>query len=231
MRDSTIIYRSFYEAIKELPAANQAEVWNAVFEYSLNFVETELSGLSKTIFTLIKPQLDANVKKFHNGKLPKQKGSKKEANDKQDESKTEAKGKQNRSKPQANDNDNVNDNEKENDNANANASHAPGKFISPTVDEVIEYFTANSYTADAGRKAWNYYNTANWKDSKGNKVKNWKQKMQGVWFKDENKMKDTTSAGQKDESHLAGYNAKLHNNPDFETKYSHTGNAVTYNRK
>ena len=29
---------------------------------------------------------------------------------------------------------------------------------------------------------------SDWKDSKGNKVKNWKQKMQSVWFKDENKI-------------------------------------------
>jgi len=93
MRDSTIIYRSFYEAIKELPKTNQAEVWEAVFEYSLNFNEIELKGLSKTIFTLIKPNIAANIKKYHNGKQPKQK---------QEESKTEAKPKQNVSESKAN---------------------------------------------------------------------------------------------------------------------------------
>jgi len=35
-RDSMIIYRSFYEAIKELPKENQAEVWSAVYELGLN---------------------------------------------------------------------------------------------------------------------------------------------------------------------------------------------------
>jgi hypothetical protein len=112
MRDSMIIYRSFFEAISEIPKENQAEVWQAVFEYGLNFKEIELSGLSKTIFTLIKPQLDANIKKFHNGKKPKHKqnGSKSEANDKQEISKTEANLKQKISKTEANVNDNVNDN-------------------------------------------------------------------------------------------------------------------------
>jgi hypothetical protein len=110
-----IIYRSFFEAISEIPKENQAEVWQAVFQYGLNFKDVELNGLSKTIFTLIKPQLDANIKKFHNGKKPKQKQnqSKNEANDKQELSKTEAKQKQNISKTEANVNDNVNDNENE----------------------------------------------------------------------------------------------------------------------
>lgn len=110
-----IIYRSFFEAISEIPKENQAEVWQAVFEYGLNFKDVELNGLSKTIFTLIKPQLDANIKKFHNGKKPKQKQNqiKNEANDKQQLSKTEAKQKQSISKTEANVNDNVNDNENE----------------------------------------------------------------------------------------------------------------------
>ena len=50
-RDSMIIYRSFYEAIKELPKENQAEVWNAVYELGLNGNYVSLSGISKTIFT------------------------------------------------------------------------------------------------------------------------------------------------------------------------------------
>jgi hypothetical protein len=71
-RDSYIFYRSFYEAIKELPNENQLEIYNAIAEYSLNFKEVELSGLSKTIFILIKPQIEANNKRFIVG----QKGAK-----------------------------------------------------------------------------------------------------------------------------------------------------------
>jgi len=67
-RDSTIFYRSFYEAIKELPEANQLEIYNAIFEHSLNMVKPKLSGLSKTIYTLIEPQIEANLKRFIDGK-------------------------------------------------------------------------------------------------------------------------------------------------------------------
>jgi hypothetical protein len=59
-------------------------------------------------------------------------------------------------------------------------------FGIPTLSEVQDYFFQNGYTRESGAKAWEYYNSGNWHDSKGNPVKNWKQKMQGVWFKDEN---------------------------------------------
>ncbi len=63
-------------------------------------------------------------------------------------------------------------------------------IIYPTIEEVSNYFTENGYKKEVGIKAFNYYSIAEWKDSKGNKVRNWKQKMQAVWFKDENKIID-----------------------------------------
>jgi hypothetical protein len=58
-------------------------------------------------------------------------------------------------------------------------------FIAPQIEEVKLFFEENGYAN--GDKAWNYYNDADWKDSTGKPVKNWKQKMRGVWFKDENR--------------------------------------------
>ena len=82
-RDSSIFYRSFYEAINDLPDENQLDVYKSIFEYTLNFNEIELNGLARTIFTLIKPQLDANNKRYENGS----KGGRK----KQDETKKKPK--------------------------------------------------------------------------------------------------------------------------------------------
>ena len=118
MRDTTIFYRSFYEAIKELPLENQALIYDAIFSYALDFTEKDLTGICKTVFTLIKPQIDANNKRFENGTKPKtkQKESKTEAKDKQDLSKTEANNNKNNNKKvnnNKNNNLNVNENNKE----------------------------------------------------------------------------------------------------------------------
>lgn len=61
------------------------------------------------------------------------------------------------------------------------------KFTPPVLDEVVEYFTQAGYSQQSAQKAFSYYDTAGWRDSKGNPVKNWKQKMIAVWFKDEHK--------------------------------------------
>jgi hypothetical protein len=60
----------------------------------------------------------------------------------------------------------------------------------PEVKDVVDYFIENGYSGEIGRKAFLYYESGNWSDGNGNKVKNWKQKMRGVWFKDENKIKN-----------------------------------------
>lgn len=57
-----------------------------------------------------------------------------------------------------------------------------------TISSVIDYFKENGYTETAAKKFFEYYDVADWKDSKGKKVINWKQKAQSVWFKDENKI-------------------------------------------
>lgn len=62
-------------------------------------------------------------------------------------------------------------------------------FTPPILEDVINYFFENGYSKESAAKAFRYYNDADWKDSKGTKVKNWKQKMQGVWFKTENEIK------------------------------------------
>ena len=66
-------------------------------------------------------------------------------------------------------------------------------FKPPTIEEVIEYFTEKGYNQKSAEKAFHYYDSAGWKDRNGTQVKNWKQKMVGNWFKDENKIVTTKS--------------------------------------
>jgi len=103
-RDSMIFYRSFYESLKGLSPIIRAEVYDAIFTYGLDFQEIDFTEpVAKAMFTLIKPQLDANIKRYENGNKPKNKQNVSE--NKQTISKTEG-------------NDNVNDNVNENNNLN-----------------------------------------------------------------------------------------------------------------
>ena len=61
------------------------------------------------------------------------------------------------------------------------------KFIPPTESDVIQYFEEKGYLVSVAKKAFDFYDVADWKDSRGKQILNWKQKMLGVWLKDENK--------------------------------------------
>lgn len=61
------------------------------------------------------------------------------------------------------------------------------------LEDINSYFLENGYSDIAAKKFFDYYSVAGWKDSKGNEVKNWKQKAQAVWFKPENKIKDSNA--------------------------------------
>lgn len=73
-RESFVFYRSFYEAIKNLPAENQAEILSALMEYALNGNEPEnMSPVARGYMILMRPQIDANNRRYNNGCRPKRK--------------------------------------------------------------------------------------------------------------------------------------------------------------
>lgn len=69
-------------------------------------------------------------------------------------------------------------------------------FIPPSIQDIKTYFIENGYSETAAEKAFRYYEAGSppWHDSKGNPVKSWKQKMQSVWFKDENRCVQKTES-------------------------------------
>ena len=64
------------------------------------------------------------------------------------------------------------------------------RFTPPTLEEIKEYVKERNSSVDPA-KFFEYYQTGHWKDSKGNPVKNWKQKLI-TWEK-----KDGEKSGQK----------------------------------
>lgn len=108
MRDSLVFYRSFYEALKCLPEDEYNKATKYIFEYALNEQEpADKQGMAYAVFILIKPQIDANNKRFENGTKGGRPKTKIKPNENQSETKSKA---------------NVNVNENVNDNVNVNVN-------------------------------------------------------------------------------------------------------------
>ena len=66
-KDSFVFYRSFFEAIEKADKDSQLVIYRAISLYALDRVEPKLNGVASILWTLIKPQLDANWRRFENG--------------------------------------------------------------------------------------------------------------------------------------------------------------------
>ena len=149
MRDSFIFYRSFYEAIKDLQRDIQGEIYTAIMEYSLYGKETDnLKPVARSIFTLIKPQIDVNNKRFDNGckgGRPLKKETKEKPNNNQKETKEKPNNnqKETKEKPNDNDNDNVNDNNINKESTNVDKKESPPKSDYERFNEWLKEHTPN----------------------------------------------------------------------------------------
>ena len=132
MRNSWVIYRSFYEAWSMLSDEQKWEYYEIIFKYMFDFEIVEAKDkMVGAMFKLIKPQIEANIKKYKN--WCKQKISKTEAKNKQNESKTEG-------------NVNVDDNVNEDVDVNEDISNSVSKDTrSPWEREIV-------YTLESFRK-------------------------------------------------------------------------------
>ena len=68
MADSFVFYASFAEAMDGLNNEQYGELMRAINEYAIFDKWPELTGTLKMLFTLIKPQIDANAKRRENAK-------------------------------------------------------------------------------------------------------------------------------------------------------------------
>lgn len=162
-RKQFTFYRSFYEALKELPKKEQSAVVLAICAYALDEEEPDLSGMAKAIFHLMRPTLDASRRKAESGKAggkAKQTESKPQANDKQNASKKE----------------NEEEKEKENEKELENECYTPkppkGRFVPPTVEDVAEYCRQRGNKVDP-QQFVDHYTANGWKVGGRSAMKDW----------------------------------------------------------
>jgi hypothetical protein len=118
-KESFVFYKSFFEAISLCPEELQLELYKSIANYALSNIEPDFSNnTSLLVWKLIKPQLDANNKRFVNGcKGGAPKGNKNNPNGRR--GKTNITNQEpTENQPNVNDNDNDNDNDNVNDNVN-----------------------------------------------------------------------------------------------------------------
>lgn len=185
MRDSMVFYRSFADALAELPAEEYKEAVQSMLDYALDGKEPDCNGVAKALFIMAKPQIDANNKRYENGKRGGKK-TKPEPNANQTLTKPEPNANQEESNPEPNDNVNVNvnvndnvnanANDNVNDNANENVKGVKGgkrkRFTPPTPEEVMDYAFEKGITINA-EDFIDYYASQGWKLSNGNPMKDW----------------------------------------------------------
>lgn len=185
MNDSFVVYASYLKAAKRLNDADRLAVYDAIMEYGIEGTEPETDGVAAAIFEIVKPLIDANMKKREAGrKGGEAKRSNLEAEAKQNEAnakQTEANRKQNEANAKQNEADpekvpsNVNVNANVNANANENVKGGivkGGRFQRPTPAEVAEYCKERGNGIDP-EAFLDYYDSVGWKIN-GKTMKDWK---------------------------------------------------------
>lgn len=170
VRDSFVFYRSFYEAIKDLPDAEQVKSFQAIAEYALNDQVPDGGGIEKTVFSLAKPQIDANNKKYQNGTKGGRPKTDKEPSDNQTITKHKPNHNQTITKAEPNVNDNVNVNVNDNEKIESRAKAT--RFVPPTLENVSGYCQEKGYKIDPERFI-DFYTAKDWMIGK-NKMKDWR---------------------------------------------------------
>lgn len=173
MYESMVFYKSFYDAIKGLEPELQAQIYNAVFEYGLYGQTVELTPIANTVFTLIKPQIDANNKRRENGKKGAEYGKLGGRPKKDNGNETAKKPLKNPTQtPNVNENVNVNENIK--------------RFVPPTVEQVAAYCKERNNGIDA-ESFVAFYESKGWMIGK-NKMKDWRSAVR-TWERRQDKPK------------------------------------------
>tara|TARA_B110000008_G_C16403089_1_gene336571 strand:- start:141 stop:419 length:279 start_codon:yes stop_codon:yes gene_type:complete len=67
-RKSFVFYDSFYQAMSYLDDKEKIQYIEAICKYSLYGITIDMDLKIEAMFALIKPQIDANIKKRENGK-------------------------------------------------------------------------------------------------------------------------------------------------------------------
>lgn len=183
-------YRSYYDALKELPAEEFQDIVLAVCAYALDGEEPELSGVARAIFTLIRPTLEVGRSKAENrsraeqtsisaeqtGNSPEQTKNKPEQTQNK-RKQTGNKPEQTRNKPEQTRKEKEKEKEREKESENDSycsppPPSGPKRFVPPTLAEVQSYVAQRQSPVDP-QGFIDFYASKGWMVGK-TPMKDWK---------------------------------------------------------
>lgn len=183
-------YRSYYDALKELPAEEFRDIVLAVCAYALDGEEPELSGVARAIFTLIRPTLEVGRSKAENrsraeqtsisaeqtGNSPEQTKNKPEQTQNK-RKQTGNKPEQTRNKPEQTRKEKEEEKEREKESENDSycsppPPSGPKRFVPPTLAEVQSYVAQRQSPVDP-QGFIDFYASKGWMVGK-TPMKDWK---------------------------------------------------------
>ena len=176
-------YRSYYDALKEIPAEEFRDIVLAVCAYALDGEETELSGVARAIFTLIRPTLEVGRSKAENRSRTEQTSiSAEQTGNRPEQTKnkpeqTENKRKQTGNKPEQTRKEKEKEKEREKESENDSycsppPPSGPKRFVPPTLAEVQSYVAERQSPVDP-QGFIDFYASKGWMVGK-TPMKDWK---------------------------------------------------------
>lgn len=174
-------YRSYYDALKELPAEEFRDIVLAVCAYALDGEEPELSGVARSIFTLIRPTLEVGRSRAENRSRAEQTSiSAEQTCNKPEQTKnkpeqTQNKRKQTDNKPEQTRKEKEKEREKESENdsyCSPPPPSGPKRFVPPTLAEVQSYVAERQSPVDP-QGFIDFYESKGWMVGK-TPMKDWK---------------------------------------------------------
>ena len=176
-------YRSYYDALKEIPAEEFRAIVLAVCAYALDGEEPELSGVARAIFTLIRPTLEVGRSKAENRSRTEQTSiSAEQTGNRPEQTKnkpeqTENKRKQTGNKPEQTRKEKEKEKEREKESENDSycsppPPSGPQRFVPPTLAEVQSYVAERQSPVDP-QDFIDFYASKGWMVGK-TPMKDWK---------------------------------------------------------
>lgn len=176
-------YRSYYDALKELPAEEFRDIVLAVCAYALDGEEPELSGVARAIFTLIRPTLEVGRSKAENRSRAEQTSiSAEQTGNRPEQTKnkpeqTQNKRKQTDNKPEQTRKEKEKEKEREKESENDSycsppPPSGPKRFVPPTLAEVQSYVAQRQSPVDP-QGFIDFYASKGWMVGKTT-MKDWK---------------------------------------------------------